>query len=162
MYHFAWATKLHEIGLTISHGGYHKHSAYILENADMPGFSRMDQGRLSNIVLGHRGKLERVQAVTNEPRDWLLIFCLRLAALLHRARDDAAMPSLGVAAVERGFHLLVDGDWLTASPLTAATLDEEVRQWKALGMELRIRREHRSSRQMNQDAGKSPANDQSA
>ena len=60
---------------------------------------------------------------------------------MHRARDDAAMPVLGVTAVERGFHLRVDGAWLAASPLTAATLDEEVRQWNALGMEVRIRRE---------------------
>lgn len=157
-----WAARLHEIGISVAHSSYHKHSAYILANADMPGFSRMDQGRLSSIVLGHRGKLERVQAVTNEPRDWLLIFCLRLAALLHRARDDAAMPTLGVVAVDRGFHLLVDGAWLAASPLTAATLDEEVRQWNALGMELRIRRENRSSRQVNRDAEQPSVNNQLA
>ncbi|HQW20486.1 MAG TPA: exopolyphosphatase [Rhodocyclaceae bacterium] len=136
-----WAARLHEIGISVAHSSYHKHSAYILANADMPGFSRMDQERLSRIVLGHRGKLERVQSVTNDQRNWLLIFCLRLAALLHRARDDAAMPVLGVTAVEHGFHLWVDGAWLAASPLTAATLDEEVRQWNALGMEVRIRRE---------------------
>ena len=36
-------------------GGYssfHKHSAYILANADMPGFSRMDETRLSRIDAG--------------------------------------------------------------------------------------------------------------
>lgn len=141
MQFLVWAARLHEIGISVAHASYHKHSAYIIGNADMPGFSRMDQGRLSRIVLGHRGKLERVQAVTNDPREWLLIFCLRLAALLHRARDDAALPILHVIAVERGFHLSVDGAWLAASPLTAAILDEEVRQWNALGMELKVRRE---------------------
>jgi exopolyphosphatase/guanosine-5'-triphosphate,3'-diphosphate pyrophosphatase len=48
---------LHEIGMSVAHSSYHKHSAYILGNADMPGFSRMDQGRLARIVLAHRGKL---------------------------------------------------------------------------------------------------------
>ena len=136
-----WAARLHEIGISVAHSSYHKHSAYILANADMPGFSRMDQERLSRIVLAHRGKLERVFALTREPRDWLLIFCLRLAALLHRARDDAALAKITVSNTERGFHLQVDGGWLAASPLTAAALDEEIRQWASIGMELKLRRE---------------------
>ncbi len=134
-----WAARLHEIGISVAHSSYHKHSAYILANADMPGFSRMDQERLSRIVLGHRGKLERVQAMTRDPRDWLLIFCLRLAALLHRARDDATMPAVQLAVAERGFQLTADALWLAASPLTAAVLEEESRQWSNLGMEFLVR-----------------------
>ncbi len=134
-----WAARLHEIGISVAHSSYHKHSAYILANADMPGFSRMDQERLSRIVLGHRGKLERVQAMTRDPRDWLLIFCLRLAALLHRARDDATMPPLQLSVTGRGFQLTAEGLWLAASPLTAAALEEESRLWSNLGMELTVR-----------------------
>jgi len=136
-----WAGRLHEIGISVAHSSYHKHSAYILANADMPGFSKMDQERLSRIVLAHRGKLERIQAMTREPRDWLLIFCIRLAALLHRARDDTPLSTLETAVTERGFRLMVDDAWLAASPLTAAALEEEVRQWTGVNMELRIRRE---------------------
>jgi Ppx/GppA phosphatase len=43
-----WAAQLHEIGLSISHSAYHKHSAYIAANADMPGFSRGEQARWRN------------------------------------------------------------------------------------------------------------------
>jgi len=136
-----WAARLHEIGISVAHSSYHKHSAYILANADMPGFSKRDQGRLSRIVLAHRGKLERIQAITSGPRDWLAIFCMRLAALLHRARDDALLPRIAVAATERGFRLTVDDAWLSMSPLTAAALEEESKQWAGLGMELRLRRE---------------------
>ncbi|HNQ76890.1 MAG TPA: Ppx/GppA phosphatase family protein, partial [Pseudothauera hydrothermalis] len=82
-----WAAMLHEIGISVAHSSYHKHSAYILGNADMPGFSRMDQGRLARIVLAHRGKLERVAALDPASPDWLLIACLRLAVVIHRARD---------------------------------------------------------------------------
>src|SRR6185295_18298731 len=42
-----WAARLAEIGLSVAHAQYHKHSAYILSNADMPGFSRMEQQRLA-------------------------------------------------------------------------------------------------------------------
>ncbi len=139
-----WAARLHEIGISVAHSSYHKHSAYILANADMPGFSKMDQARIARIVLGHRGKLERVQTLAPEPpeaRDWVLIFCLRIAALLHRARDDAQIFLNDALILEHGFRLHVDSAWLAASPLTAAALEEEVRQWSALGMELKIRRE---------------------
>jgi exopolyphosphatase/guanosine-5'-triphosphate,3'-diphosphate pyrophosphatase len=52
-----WASQLHEIGSHISHSDYHKHGAYILENADAMGFSLAEMHRLSLLVLGHRGKL---------------------------------------------------------------------------------------------------------
>ncbi|MDH5343142.1 MAG: exopolyphosphatase, partial [Betaproteobacteria bacterium] len=42
-----WAARLHEIGIPVAYSGYHKHSAYILSNADMPGFSREEQERLA-------------------------------------------------------------------------------------------------------------------
>jgi exopolyphosphatase/guanosine-5'-triphosphate,3'-diphosphate pyrophosphatase len=135
-----WAARLHEVGVSLAHSSYHKHSAYILANADMPGFSRRDQARLSRLVLAHRGKLERVQPEVTESRDWLLIFSLRLAALLHRARDGEADLPIWATLSQRGFDLQVDSAWLTASPLTAAALDEEVRHWAGLGLELKVRR----------------------
>src|SRR6185503_7091289 len=64
-----WAGKLHEIGISISQGAYHKHSAYILANADMPGFSRQAQAWLSNLVLAQRGKLTKMRpAFDEDPR----------------------------------------------------------------------------------------------
>ena len=135
----AWAARLHEIGVSLAYSSYHKHSAYILANADMPGFSRRDQVRLSNIVLGHRGRLERVQPVVADVREWLLIFCLRLAVLLHRARDDSVEPPVSASLAVRGFVLSVDADWLAESPLTAAALSEEARQWAVLGLELKVK-----------------------
>jgi exopolyphosphatase/guanosine-5'-triphosphate,3'-diphosphate pyrophosphatase len=105
----------------------------------MPGFSRRDQARLARLVLAHRGKLERVQSAVSEPRDWLLIFSLRLAALLHRAREGDSELPVRAALLQRGFELQVESPWLTASPLTAASLDEEVRHWAGLGLELKIK-----------------------
>ena len=136
----AWAARLHEIGISVAHSSYHKHSAYILENADMPGFSKRDQQRLARLVLAHRGKLERVQAVTTDAADWMLIFALRIAVLLHRSRDDAAAAPVGAGITPRGFQLTVADDWLESSPLTAAAFADEANQWAALGSDLRLRR----------------------
>ncbi len=135
-----WAARLHEIGISIAHSSYHKHSAYILANADMPGFSKRDQQRLARIVLAHRGKLERAQPLQGEAVDWTLIFCLRIAALMHRARDGAPPVPFSVAFTPRGFEINLDGSKLADSPLTAALLDDEAAQWAGVGGELKIRR----------------------
>ena len=56
----SWAARVHEIGLSISHTAYHKHSAYILDQADMSGFSRTEQHILSILVLSHRGNIKKI------------------------------------------------------------------------------------------------------
>lgn len=134
-----WAAQLHEIGISVAHASYHKHSAYILANADMPGFSKRDQTRLSRLVLGHRGKLERLQGVAQEADEWLLVFCLRIAVLLHRSRSDDLLPAVEVSRGGRGFQLVFDADWLADAPLTLAALTEEQQQWETLGIPLRIK-----------------------
>jgi exopolyphosphatase/guanosine-5'-triphosphate,3'-diphosphate pyrophosphatase len=135
----AWAARLHEIGISIAHSSYHKHSAYILGNADMPGFSKRDQQRLARLVLAHRGKLERAQPLLDDASEWTLIFCLRLAALLHRARDNSPVIPIRVAFTESGFQIELNGKQLAAAPLTGDALGDEALQWAGVGGELKIR-----------------------
>jgi len=134
-----WAALLHEIGISVAHAGYHKHSAYILANADMPGFSRMDQGRLARLVLAHRGKLERLANVDPWSPDWLLIACLRLAVVIHRARDNRGVPDITLTRTRRGFVVETSPGWLQKLPLTAAALEEERLQWRSVGRVLTVR-----------------------
>ena len=135
-----WAVSLHEIGISIAHSGFHKHSAYVLTYADMPGFSRKDQERLALLVLGQRGKLEKLPLAPGYDPAWRLVFCLRVAALLRRSRDDQPTPMIAVRQVGNGFVLELPSDWLAANPLTAASLAEEAQQWQRVGSALRIKR----------------------
>lgn len=134
----AWAAAMHEIGLTIAHAAYHKHSAYILSNADMPGFSRDEQARLARLVLAHRGKLAKLEGLAARSPDWLLVFCLRLAALFFRRRTDTELPRIGCRATGSGFQLTLPAAWLDANPLTASALDAEGDDWRAVGLKLEI------------------------
>lgn len=134
-----WAAMLHEIGISVAHSSYHKHSAYIVANADMPGFSRMDQARLARLVLAHRGKLERVASIDPGSVDWLLIACLRLAVVIHRARDARGLPPITMKREGRGFSVTAAPGWLQKLPLTAAALEEEQRQWLGMGRGLYVR-----------------------
>ncbi|GAB2887172.1 exopolyphosphatase [Uliginosibacterium flavum] len=135
-----WAALLHEIGQSVAHSSYHKHTAYILANADMPGFSRMDQGRLARIALAHRGKLERVQALDPHSHDWLLILCLRLAAIMHRSRAARGEVPLRLEREKSGgFLVVLPQSWLQNAPLTAAALHDEEQHWGRLGRPLKLK-----------------------
>ena len=136
-----WAAALHEIGISIAHAGYHKHSAYILAQADMPGFSQHEQARLSRIVLAHRGKLAKseLEGLPARSADWPLIFSLRIAALFCRSRNDIKFPKILAASTETGFRLALPADWLEAHPMTQAALEEEAQEWAVLGMKLELR-----------------------
>jgi len=133
-----WAARLAEAGLSIAHAAYHKHSAYVLSNADMPGFSRMEQARLARIVVAHRGKLRKVQDAGFEGADWKLVFALRLASLILRSRTDAKLPFLRVAADAGGFAIDLPQSWLDDNPLSADALDAEAGHWKAVDMKLEV------------------------
>jgi exopolyphosphatase/guanosine-5'-triphosphate,3'-diphosphate pyrophosphatase len=136
--YIGWAAKLHEIGISVAYTGYHKHSAYILEKADMPGFSRNEQGQLSLLVLAHRRSLKKVFAQLNSAVDWRSVLALRLAALFYRGRSDIALPAFHAKAQGSKYRLGLDGEWLTRNPLTATALLEESKEWEKIGFELRI------------------------
>jgi exopolyphosphatase/guanosine-5'-triphosphate,3'-diphosphate pyrophosphatase len=135
----AWGAGLHEIGISIAHNGYHKHSAYVIANADMPGFSRMEQSQLARLVLAHRGKLAKLQDLSPDPGDWDLVFCLRLASLFCRSRTDLDLPRLGCELTESGFRLLLPEDLLEQRPLSAAALADEADEWRSIGLRLEVK-----------------------
>jgi exopolyphosphatase/guanosine-5'-triphosphate,3'-diphosphate pyrophosphatase len=130
-----WAARLHEVGLSIAHGGYHKHSAYIIENADMPGFSKKEQARLGLLILAQRGSLGKVAAAVAEEM-WGMVLALRLAVLFYRSRADLDLPEMALGHRSGGFRLALDKGWLTRNPLTEAALEAEVKEWKGVGVKL--------------------------
>ena len=127
-----WAATLHEIGMSVSHIGFHKHGAYILQHADMPGFSSGEQSRLALLVFGCRGGLAKVQAALDDNPMRVQLLALRLAVLFHHARAAIALPKIRLK-VARRIALAVSPRWLAAHPLTAHMLEKEYAQWEALG-----------------------------
>jgi exopolyphosphatase / guanosine-5'-triphosphate,3'-diphosphate pyrophosphatase len=130
-----WAVRLHEIGISIAQGAYHKHTAYILANADMPGFSRQEQGYLSNLVLAQRGKLLKMHAAFDDDKRLAsLAFCLRLAVIFYRSRRTLKLPKLRVSRTGDGFRLEIESSWLEDHTLVALALEAEREQWDSVGI----------------------------
>ena len=135
-----WAARLAEVGLSIAHAQYHKHSAYVLSYADMPGFSRVEQQRLARIVLAHRGKLEKVRSDGLEDGDWNLVFALRIASTMLRRRTGVRLPALRAISGDARYSLELPKSWLARNALTAAALETEAQQWEAVGRQFAVRR----------------------
>ena len=136
------AAYLHEIGLAISHGSYHRHGAYLLEHSDVPGFSKVDQLRLSFLVGLHRRKLrgDSLDLVRHAGGASLVTLCLllRLAVLFHHSRYDQVVPNFVLSVyTAKKWQLAVDqqGDeW----PMLQADLQTEVMQFAHWGIELDV------------------------
>lgn len=133
-----WVASLHGVGIRVAHNGYQKHTAYILANADMPGFSKKEQARLSLLALAHRGNLKKLLGILTDSEDILLAMSLRLAALFYRNRSDVVLPEMSVCRKGVKYCLTMNADWLKQNPLTEAALQEEVKQWKSLGITLQL------------------------
>ncbi|NLY64015.1 MAG: exopolyphosphatase [Alcaligenaceae bacterium] len=125
-----WAADLHEVGLSISQNAYHKHTAYVLSNADMPGFSKADQAILALLTLGHQGRLEKINPFTPTRPQWLTLLCLRLAALFLRRRQPIHPEKLAIEVNNNTICVSIDKTWLENHPLTQYSLQLEANQWK--------------------------------
>ncbi len=136
--YLAWAAAMHEIGISIAHASYHKHSAYIIDHADMPGFSKPEQAMIAGILQAQRGRLGKVSPRVTGREGWLMVLCLRLSALMHRDRSHIPAPRLRLMMKTRGFDLDIGGAWLSKNPLTQANLEIEIRHWQSLGLSLKV------------------------
>jgi exopolyphosphatase/guanosine-5'-triphosphate,3'-diphosphate pyrophosphatase len=138
----SWAARLHEIGLDVSHSHYHKHGAYLLEHADMPGFPQEEKKLLAAIVGGHRRKvhpevLEDLMPPWHSKAESLIVL-LRLAVLLHRGRSPVALPQITLAARGRTLDVAFPKGWLEDHPLTATDLEQDSESLKTTGFRLRV------------------------
>jgi exopolyphosphatase/guanosine-5'-triphosphate,3'-diphosphate pyrophosphatase len=135
-----WASRLHEIGLDISHAGFQRHGAYIAQNADLPGFPRSEQILLAWMIASQRSGFDKSQfrVLPNEWRERALRLSIlfRLAVLLNRSRGPSSPSGIGASIEESTLKLNFPPRWLEANPLTVADLDREQQYMHAVSYDL--------------------------
>ena len=127
-----WAARVHEIGMQISHSDYHKHGAYILENTDLQGFTVDELQRLGMLVLGHRGKLRKIEAQIEDPVFVQQLLALRLAVILCHARREPELQGMQLQQDPHTptYRLRLPAGWESQYPQSAHLLREECLAWQ--------------------------------
>ena len=133
-----WAAQLHEIGWAISHTESHRHGAYILDHTELMGFSQAELHRLSLLVLGHYGKIKKLEGVFDDTGLVAKLVCLRLAVILCHSRHKPAIKGLVLHLHAKSIQLFVTQSWCKKYPQTAYLLEEEVISWQKTNWNLML------------------------
>ncbi|WP_028024586.1 exopolyphosphatase [Enterovibrio calviensis] len=138
----SWAALLHEVGLSISHSGFHKHSAYILQNTNLPGFNQEQQTVLATLTRFHRKALKLGEmpefTLFKLKHIFPLIRALRLACVLNVQRSGEELPNVELVANDDHWTLRFPENWLQQNRLLAADLATEQTYWQSAGWTLTI------------------------
>ncbi|MCK8079196.1 guanosine-5'-triphosphate,3'-diphosphate diphosphatase [Vibrio sp. 1CM2L] len=134
------AAKLHEIGLTIDFKKGGEHSAYLLQNLDLPGFTRAQKHYLGELTRRYREQLTSLpeQHAISGTSSKRILRILRLAILLTHRRNPDLEPQVTLTANGDNLTLTIDKQWLASNPLTAAELEIESNRQTDIGWPLTI------------------------
>ncbi|RJG01947.1 Ppx/GppA phosphatase family protein [Noviherbaspirillum sedimenti] len=133
-----WSGLLHEVGMVVSHSGYHKHGAYMIENADLPGFTTGEQRLLSKLVLGHKGNLRKLNGMLADADFAKAVLALRLAVMAMHSRIDVLADELRVKMKSR-IELEIRRDWSRQHATLAYWIEKEQEWWAEAGIEFVVR-----------------------
>lgn len=137
-----FAATVYEIGLHINSSGVQKHSAYILQNANLPGFNQEQQSLLACLVRFHRRKIRADEipyfSLYELPKVINLLVLLRLAVLLNQKRRDDFLPPLTATAKVQYLQLQLAPEWLQLQSVLAADLLQEQKILKKIAFKLEI------------------------
>jgi exopolyphosphatase/guanosine-5'-triphosphate,3'-diphosphate pyrophosphatase len=135
--HLLWSCMLHEVGLAVSHTGAHKHAAYIVEHADLPGFTNREQRLMRDIVLAQKGNLRKVREALVAPDLARAVLAMRLAAVFMHARVDGDLDALRLRMKNR-IEIDTPRGWLKQHPTVAAWFEKEAAAWGEVGVGFQV------------------------
>jgi exopolyphosphatase/guanosine-5'-triphosphate,3'-diphosphate pyrophosphatase len=133
-----WTALLHEIGLSVSQTDYHKHAAYIIENADLPGFTAREQRAMARLVLSQKGNLKKVSEVLAEPDFAKAVLALRMAIMFMHSRIDIDFGELRLRMKGR-IDLEIKQDWIMRHPTVSYWMEKEKEWWGGVGIDFNIK-----------------------
>ncbi|MDZ7903363.1 MAG: hypothetical protein U5L01_12830 [Rheinheimera sp.] len=135
-----FAASVYEIGLQINSSSVQRHSAYILNNSNLPGFNQEQQRLLACLVRFHRRKIK----VDDIPQFYLFsnvefhrVLCIfRMAVLLNQKRRDDLTPDIELKAQASQLTLLLSEEWYQQHSVLAADLAAEQQYLRRIDVQL--------------------------
>ena len=136
------ACALHKVGLLLAYKYHQQHGAYILQQADLPGFDQADRQLLVALVKSYKADIDvsllKSQAATDFSQAKILLLILRLAVILSARRQDDLLPPYNLVYNSRHVQLAVEKNWLAKHPLIKDELLQENTYLAELGLSLSL------------------------
>lgn len=139
-----WAASCSQIGLAISHSQYQNHSAYLIANSELHGFTIKERKILAEIVKNHRRKIklssfehmgfERQATPSLIP----VIFILRLCFIITQNGKKNQCKQLGLSIHPEQLIIRLTQSWINEHPLIYDSLFQEKKYWNANNVEFDI------------------------
>jgi exopolyphosphatase/guanosine-5'-triphosphate,3'-diphosphate pyrophosphatase len=136
--HLSWSGQLHEVGLVVSQTGYHKHAAYMVENADMPGFTTREQKLMGRLILAQKGNLRKVSEYLSDSDFAKAVVALRLAILFMHCRIEVDERAVRLRMKNR-IDLELKRDCVSSHPTLAYWMEKEQEFWDEVGVDFSVR-----------------------
>ncbi len=134
----SWAACLHEVGMSVSHSGFHKHGAYLALHADLPGFTKQEQHLLSILLLAQKGNLRKVAEAIALPDLAKAILALRLGILFSHSRLDLSEQAVKLKMRQR-IELELPTTIARKHPTLTHWLEREAAAWEEVGIGMMLR-----------------------
>ncbi|MCM1128891.1 MAG: Ppx/GppA family phosphatase [Oxalobacter formigenes] len=132
-----WSALMHEAGMFVSPTDYHKHGAYLVENADMAGFTAREQKQMGRLVLAQKGNLRKLDNLLDTPDMLKAVLAIRLAVILTPGRVEAVTDGMGFR-VKKRIEMTLPGAWFEKHQTLAYRLGRERAWWAERGITLMI------------------------
>ena len=136
--HLRWSAQLHEVGLVVSQTGYHKHAAYMVENADLPGFTTREQKLMGRLVLAQKGSLRKVSEYLSDSDFAKAVVALRLAILFMHCRIEVDGRAMRLRMKNR-IDLELKRDCVSSHPTLSYWMEKEQEFWDEVGVDFSVR-----------------------
>ena len=133
-----WSAQLHEMGMVVSQTGYHKHAAYMIENADLPGFTAREQKAMARLIVAQKGNLRKIGDALAEPDFAKAVLALRLAILLMHARIEADFSELKLRMKSK-IELDIKRGWVAHHPTVSYWIEKEQEWWDEVGVDFSVK-----------------------
>jgi exopolyphosphatase/guanosine-5'-triphosphate,3'-diphosphate pyrophosphatase len=134
-----WSGLLHEIGVAVSHSGYHKHGAYLMQNADLAGFTTREQRTMSALVLAQKGNLRKISEALSDADFAKAVLALRLAVIFMHSRIAFAAEDIRLR-MRNKIELEIKTKWLAEHPTIAFLIDKEREAWADAGIDFTLKK----------------------
>ncbi len=120
---------LHEVGLLLEFKHQQEHGAYIIKNADLPGFDQVDKQLVAALIRLQKSNIDidvlKSQSVTNLPYAVYLLVIFRLALIMCQRRTDDVLPEFISEISGKNITIFLPESWLKTHPLIIDELTQE-------------------------------------